>query len=328
MTTDAARAFWVTGRGRAEIRDENLAAPGPDEALVRTVATGISRGTEALVFNGRVPRSQYADMRAPFQAGDFPAPVKYGYANVGVVETGPPDLVGQTVFCLYPHQTAYVVPTAKVVPVPADVPPARAVLAANMETAVNGLWDAAPRIGDRVAVVGAGVVGCLIACLVARMPGTAVQLIDIDPGKADVAAALGAPFADPDNAVGACDLVIHASGHPDGLVAALGLAGFEATVLEMSWFGSQPVSLPLGESFHAKRLRLQSSQVGAVAATRRARWSRTQRLELALSLLTDDRLDALITGESDFVDLPRTMAALAKEPAGTLCHRIRYQQPQ
>ena len=169
---------------------------------VRTVRSGVSRGTETLVFRGGVPPSQYMAMRAPFQEGDFPGPVKYGYLNVGTVEEGPAELRGRTVFCLYPHQTAYVVPAGAVTVVPDEVPPARAVLAGTVETAVNALWDAAPLVGDRVAVVGAGMVGCCVARLLARFPGVEVTLVDVDGSRAEVAAALGAGFALPDDAAG------------------------------------------------------------------------------------------------------------------------------
>ncbi len=317
-------AFWVAAPGRGELRPEPLGTPGAGEVLVRTLVSGISRGTESLVFRGGVPVSQHQAMRCPFQAGDFPAPVKYGYASVGIVERGPPDLVGRRVFCLYPHQDRYLVPVVAVVAVPDEVPTERAALAANMETALNGLWDAAPRLGDRIAVVGAGVVGSLMAALAARLPGTCVELIDIDAGRAPLAAAMGCRFALPDAAQGDADLVIHASGAPAGLATALRLAGFEATVLEMSWYGDAAVSLPLGEAFHSRRLTIRASQVGAVAPSRRARRSRRERLSMALGLLADARFDALVGEGSDFADLPATMAQLAARPAGALCHLVRY----
>lgn len=318
------RAFWTVAPGLGEIRQAALRAPGPGEVLVKALRSGISRGTESLVFSGRVPPSQWQAMRAPFQEGDFPGPVKYGYASVGVVEAGPASLLGRRVFCLHPHQDRYVVPAEAVTPVPDAVPDARAVLAANMETAVNGLWDAAPRLGDRIAVVGAGVVGGLVAALAARLPGVSVELIDTNPARAALAATLGCRFAEPAQATGDADLVIHASGHPDGLTTALALAGFEATVLEMSWYGDRPVSVPLGEAFHARRLILKSSQVGAVATAQRARWSYQRRLALALDLLADPVFDALLSGESAFDDLSRTLPRLVEAPAGALCHVIRY----
>ena len=319
-----ARAFWLAEPGRGEIREETLGVPGPDAARVRTLYSGISRGTESLVFRGEVPPSQYRAMRAPFQQGEFPAPVKYGYCNVGVVEAGPTAYRGCTVFCLYPHQDRYVVPATALTLVPPAIPPGRAVLAANLETALNVLWDAAPRLGDRIAVIGAGVGGCLIARLAGRLPGCAVQLVDVDPRKAAIANHLGVSFALPEQAEGGQDRVIHASGSPAGLVTALGLAGFETTVVEASWFGARPVSLPLGEAFHSRRLAIQGSQVGHVATAQRGRWDHRRRMATVMELLDDPVLDALISGESPFAELPRTMAELSAHPNGALCHRIVY----
>jgi Zn-dependent alcohol dehydrogenase len=316
-------AFWIVAPGRGEIREERLAAPRTDEVLVRALFSGISRGTEALVFAGAVPASEYARMRAPFQAGDFPGPVKYGYSSVGVVESGPAALRGRAVFCLFPHQTRYVVPAAAVHALPEAVPPARAVLAANLETAVNALWDAAPRLGDRVTVVGAGTVGCLAAWLAARA-GCDAELVDVDARKAAAAQQLGVAFKSPHDATRDADLVVHASGSAAGLAAALELAAFEATVLELSWYGARKPEVALGESFHSRRLTLKSSQVGAIAPAQRARWSTRRRLELVMRLLGDARLDALISGESEFQDLPQVFARLATSPEYTLCHRIRY----
>ena len=323
--TMKAQAFWIRAPGDGVLHTETLPEPEAGMVQVRTLFSGISRGTESLVFQGRVPVSEAGRMRAPFQAGDFPGPVKYGYANVGVVESGPPDLEGCHVFCLYPHQDRYVVPATAVFPLPNQLPPERAVLAANMETAVNGLWDAAPRIGDRIAVIGAGTTGMLTAALAARIPGTQVQLIDIDPAKAEAAETLGLTLVQPEAAQGEVDLVIHATGYPDALRQALDLAGFEATVLEMSWYGAQDVPAPLGGAFHAKRLTLASSQVGSISPARRARWSNGDRLSLALRLLQDSRFDALITGECAFQDLPMTLRHLSAGPPGTLCYRVRYE---
>lgn len=319
-----AQAFWVVGTGRGEIRAERLVEPASGEVLVETSSSGVGRGTECLVFRGGVPESQYQTMRAPHQAGHFPSPLKYGYSSVGQVIAGAPDWVGRRVFCLYPHQDRYVVPETAVVSIPPEVPDQRAVLAANMETALNGLWDAGPRIGDHIAVIGCGVVGALAAFLAAGVRGTTVELIDIDRAKAPIAAALGVDFASPDQATGDADLVIHASGSGAGLRTALGLAGFEATVLELSWYGDQPVAVPLGEAFHSRRLRLISSQVGAVAPSRRARWDHRRRLQLALRLLADDRLDALLAPARPFASLPQVMSELAARSSPVMCQVIRY----
>jgi threonine dehydrogenase-like Zn-dependent dehydrogenase len=263
-------------------------------------------------------------MRAPFQGGEFPWPVKYGYSAVGEIERGPDELVGRTVFVLHPHQTRFIVPARAAYVLPDEVPASRAVIAANLETAVNAVWDARPGVGDRVAIVGAGAVGCLVAWLVARIPGCQVELLDINPRRSAIAQALGARFVTPEAATRDVDLVFHASGSPQGLERALSLAGFEATIVELSWYGNQRVSLPLGEAFHPRRLTLMSSQVGTVAASQRARWNAGRRMGLALSLLSDPVLDMLVTGESAFDELPRVMADLVSAPGDTLCHRVRY----
>lgn len=323
MSLDA-RAFWVVSPGRGEIRHETLGAPSPGDVVVRTRFSGVSRGTEALVFSGHVPTSEYQRMRAPFQQGDFPAPVKYGYASVGQVEQGPDGLIGRTVFALFPHQTRYVVPVTAVHVVPGGVPARRAVLTANMETALNGIWDAGLLPGDRVAVVGGGTVGCLTAWLAGRVPGCEVVLIDVNAEREGVARALGVGFAQPSSATGGADVVLHTSGAGAGLTTALALAGDESTVVDLSWYGDQLVSVPLGGAFHSQRLTLKSSQVGRVASAQRQRWTTARRLSLAMSLLTDDALDVLLTGESAFEDLPAAMATLAAGARGTICHRITY----
>ena len=323
MTLQAS-AFWVAAPGRGEIRAETLSRPAAGEVVVRTMFSGISRGTEALVFGGHVPASEAQRMRAPFQAGEFPAPVKYGYASVGRVEHGPADLEGRVVFVLHPHQTRYVVPASAVHVIPDHVPPARAVLAANLETALNGVWDARPNLGDRIAVIGAGAVGCLAAWLLGQIPGCDVELVDVNPRRASVAAALGVRYSPPGAAAADADLVVHASGTAAGLELALRLAGLEATIAELSWFGEGTVPLSLGQAFHAKRLTIRSSQVGRVSPLQHPRWDTLRRMRLALNLLGDPALDALVTGESDFDRLPDTMAALAAGPGNVLCQRVRY----
>ncbi len=320
------RAFWVREPGVGEIRPAHRPEPGPDQVAVRTLWSGLSRGTESLVFRGGVPEGQRATMRAPFQEGDFPGPVKYGYLNVGVVELGPPALLGRAVFCLYPHQTAYVVPAHAVVAVPDGVPPRRAVLAGTVETAVNALWDAAPLVGDRVSVVGGGLVGCCIARLLAGFPGLQVTVVDVDTSRAEVAAGLGAGFAPPAEASGGRDLVVHTSATSDGLQLSLDLLAPEGTVLDLSWYGDREVRLSLGGAFHSQRLGLRSSQVGMVSPARRSSRSTADRLALALELLRDPAFDLLLTGTSAFDRLPEVMARLAAGTLPGLCHTIRYDE--
>ncbi|MFG2196445.1 zinc-binding alcohol dehydrogenase [Streptomyces sp. NPDC048639] len=322
----AARAFWLRSPGDGEIRAVDLPEPGADDVVVRALFSGVSRGTETLVFRGGVPESQYGTMRAPFQDGDFPAPVKYGYLSVGVVEEGPEPLLGRTVFCLYPHQSRYVVPASAVTPLPDTLPAERAVLAGTVETAVNALWDAAPMIGDRVAVIGAGMIGASVAALLARFPAVRVQLVDANPARAELAEALGVDFALPGEATGGCDLVVHASATEAGLARSLELLDPEGMVLELSWYGDRRVSLPLGEAFHSRRLVVRSSQVGTVSPARASRRTYADRLALSLDLLAGHpAFDALITGESAFEELPQVMPRLASGDLPALCHRVRYE---
>jgi threonine dehydrogenase-like Zn-dependent dehydrogenase len=328
MTGDplTADAFWVPAPGCGEIRTTELEQPGPDEVLVRTLHSGISRGTETLVFRGRVPRDQHGAMRAPFQDGEFPGPVKYGYLSTGTVEQGPGDLRGRTVFCLYPHQTAYVVPADAVFVVPDEVPAARAVLAGTVETAINALWDATPLVGDRVTVVGAGMVGCCVARLLHGFPGLDVVLVDIDESRAEIATALGVGFALPDRAAGGRDIAFHASATSAGLQRSLDLLAPEGTVIDLSWYGDDEVCLSLGGAFHAGRLTIRSSQVGAVSPARRHARSTADRLRLALQLLRDPAFDALLTGTSPFVKLPEVMAGLADGSLPSVCHIVTYSE--
>jgi NADPH:quinone reductase-like Zn-dependent oxidoreductase len=323
--TDAtARAIWYSAPGQAELRQEALAAPAADEVRVRALFGAVSRGTEALVLAGRVPESEFERMRAPFMAGNFPFPVKYGYATVGRIESGAEALRGRTVFTLHPHQDFFNIPADAAMILPDNLPPQRAVLAANMETALNAVWDAAPGPADRIAVVGAGVVGSLVAYLCGRLPGAEVTLVDINPARAELAKTLGVGFARPETARGDCDLVVHASGNPAGLGTALALAGNEATVLEMSWYGDAVVTAPLGGAFHSRRLRLISSQVGQIAPSHRPRWSHRRRLAAALTLLTDARLDALLAPPVLFADLARRLPDILDAGNGILCQPIAY----
>lgn len=313
-------ALWCTGPEQVALKPANLGTG----ILVDMLYSGISRGTERLVWQGRVPVSEYERMRAPAQEGVFPYPVKYGYCAVGQVRDGP--RAGRIVFALHPHQSQFRLADAALVTVPEAVPAPRAILAANMETALNIIWDSGASAGDRIAIVGAGLLGALVGYLSARLPGAEVTLVDINPGRATLAATFGCAFAAPDQAPRDCDVVINLSASAPGLALAIDLAGDEAAVVEGSWHGDTLTPIPLGGAFHSRRLRLISSQVGQVPATRRARWDYARRLSKALDLLADPVLDHLISGETAFNDLPAQYGAILNDPA-TLCHRIRYNTP-
>jgi NADPH:quinone reductase-like Zn-dependent oxidoreductase len=322
-----ARALWYSKRGVAELRPAQLPPPRPGEARVRALFSGISRGTERLVFNGAIGQGEWERMRCPLQEGAFPFPVKYGYCATGVVEEGPAELLGREVFCLHPHQDHFNAPAESLIAIPKGIPARRATLAANMETALNALWDSGAGPGDRIVVVGAGVVGLLVTALAARLPGAAVTAIDPEQDRQPLAEALGAGFARPEHVPGDADVVFHTSATAAGLDTAIKCAGFEATIVEMSWYGDKPVSVHLGGAFHSQRLRLVSSQVGAVAASRRARWDHRRRSEAALRLLAPPAFDALVAEEIAFEDAPRELPRTLATGATGLAPVIRYPQP-
>lgn len=319
-----AQSLWYVEPGRVELRTERLPPPHPGEARVKMLYSGISRGTERLIAQGQVPESEWQTMRAPLQAGAFPFPVKYGYSATGVVTAGNDDLIGRTVFCLHPHQDYFQAPEAMLIPVPETIPAKRATLAANMETALNAHWDAATAPGDRIAVIGAGIVGLLVASLATRIAGTRVTISDIDPRRAAIAEALGLTFVQPGTLSSDHTTVFHTSASGAGLASALDAAAFEGRIIEMSWYGSKPVCVPLGSAFHSRRLHLMSSQVGHVAPARRATTTHRQRLERALDLLDDPRLDALVAEEIPFKTLPDTLVPLLTATSGQLPPVISY----
>ena len=317
------QAFWVVSPGTGELRTVALVEPGPDEVTVRAVYGGISRGTERLVFHGCVPENQHQAMRCPHQEGDFSFPVKYGYIVVGTLET-PEDRRGERVFLLHPHQSRMVVPASAVVSLPEGLDPALAVLAPNMETAINAVWDAGVEPGSSATVIGAGVVGLLVAWRL-QQEGVAVEVVDINPRRAAMAARLGLPLVSPEDARTDRPLIVHASASEAGLQRALELASVEGTILELSWYGDRSVSLPLGAHFHSKRLTIQSSQVGTVSAGAPEGTTHASRMHAALTLLAcHPELSVLITEESAFADLPSTMVRVTSSEADVLCHRIRY----
>ena len=321
---ELAQALWYVGPGQAEIRPERLPPLADGQVRVHSRYSAISRGTEALIAAGRVPESEYQRMRAPFMGGTFPFPVKYGYATVGEVEAGPAVLIGRNVFALHPHQTKFDLPAEAVARVPGDIPLQRAVLAANVETALNATWDAAPGPSGRIAVVGAGVVGALAGFLCARIEGAEVTLIDIDPAREVLARALNLKFATPGAAPADCDFVFHASATAAGLATALDIAGDEATIIELSWYGAGTVPVPLGGAFHSRRLKIISSQVGKVAPSHRASFTHSQRLESAIKLAADPRLDALLAPAVAFGELPARLADILKPRSGVLCQLVSY----
>lgn len=321
--TEQAHALVYSAPGEARIDTVELSPRGRGMVEVETICSGLSRGTERLVFRGLVPAAEWNRMRAPLQVGEFPFPVRYGYSCVGRIAAGPD--AGRTVFCLHPHQTRFRVDDRWVLPVPDGVPAPRAILAANMETALNALWDAVPRPGVRCLVVGAGIVGWLITCLLSRRSDLSVLLTDVAPETGALSSDLNVRFAVPaDVPREAFDIAFHCAASPSGLQTAIDALAFEGRVIELSWYGDRPVEVALGGNFHANRLQIVCSQVGHVAPARRASTSHRDRLARALAALEDDRLDRLITGDVHFRDLPAALPALLSDGAPGIATRILY----
>jgi len=317
-------SLWIEAERHAALRTMSLPVPRPGQAIVRARWSGISRGTERIVFEGCVPKSEHERMRCPHQEGSFPFPIKYGYALVGEREDAPGGDKASAVFVLHPHQERICVDEGALYPLPSAVPPRRAILAANMETALNAVWDAGAGPGDNVLVVGLGVIGLLTAYVTARIIGTTVTAVDINPARADVANKLGVRFAENANAPTEQDVVFHASASAAGLALSLRCAGQDATVVELSWYGDRLVEVPFGTYFHSRRLRLISSQVGSLPPDRAPRWSHARRLRAALSLLAAPDLDALITSEIAFADLPKQLPSILAADGSGLMTAVRY----
>ena len=324
LASAVSQSLWYVAPERVEIRSETLGPLPKNSVQVRTLFSALSRGTESLVFKGLIPESEYIRMGAPFMGGKLPFPVKYGYSSVGRVELGPPELIGRLVFSLMPHQSIFQTDAANILLIPEEIPAQRAVLAANMETALNAVWDAAPGPGDRIVIIGAGVLGCLIAYLCGHLPGAEVTLVDINPEREDIAIKLGVQFSSPELAPKDCDLVIHCSASDAGLSTAIASAGEEATILELSWYGSNKIDVSLGGAFHSRQLKLQSSQVGHVSLSRRPRWNHRRRLSAALGMLSDSRLDSLLTKPISFESLPSELPKIFGTQSSALCCLIQY----
>lgn len=330
MSSVHAQALWYVGLEQAIIQTETAKAASTQDCLVTALHSAISRGTESLIFHGRVPPSEYERMRAPYMGGHFPFPVKYGYCHVGLIEKGPAALEGQRVFSLHPHQSTFFAHPSTLCPLPDALPGARAVLAANMETALNAVWTAKVGPADRITIVGGGVVGLLVAYLCGQLPGTQVSVIDPFRGRATHCRALGVDYLHPEDLDDTasdtqdCDVVFHTSGNPQGLQTALALAGNEATVVELSWYGTRIVPVALGQAFHSRQLRLLSCQVGHIEASHQPRWDFRRRLNAAIGLLLDERLDCLLEPGIALDDVPACLNRLFDPDHPALCQVIDY----
>lgn len=327
---ESSRQYWTEAAHTGALREVPVPQPAPGELLIETLHSGISRGTESLVHRGEVPAAITELMQAPFQLGALPFPVSHGYLNVGVVRQGRSELIGQTVFTLAGHREHVVVPEAAAHVLPEGCPPQRALFAGIGEVGLNGLWEGPVMIGDRVAVVGGGLIGLTTALLASKMALQRLQVVEVDAERRTFIRDLGLDAVAPEQADLDNDVVLHSSSSSAGLATSLRLAGDDAVIVEQSWYGTGDQQVPLGADFHARRLRIVATQVGQVPGPRRMRRTRGQRLATALSML-DSRFDRLISGRSPLAQLPDVMqdvATGADWTRGQILHVIDHPSPR
>jgi threonine dehydrogenase-like Zn-dependent dehydrogenase len=319
-----ARAFWLTGKGRGALKREALPDPGGEEwCVVRAMFSAVSPGTERLVADGKVPVALRKEMRCPYMGGNFPFPVKYGYSLVGEVVQGPVELRGRKVHVLHPHQDVCVVRSEDVRPLPDDLPPARATLASNMETAVTAAWDSGVALGERVLVVGFGIVGSLIARIFGLGPAVDLEIAEKRPDRRRLAESMGFRATGRPSAE-SFDVAFDTSGTPAGLQTAIDSVGVEGRVVAVSWFGAEPVRLDLGGSFHSRRKRIIGSQVSRIPGSLRPRWDIRRRTELVFRLLERPEFDLHVGPTVPFTELPKAFETLVRRSPGGLSPLIMY----
>ena len=312
MPEQTSLSVWFPSAREVELRSETVPDVGPEEVRLEAIASAISHGTEMLVYRGQVPDG--LDLDLPTLRGSFNFPIKYGYASVGrVVEAGARVTClarGDAAFVHHPHQSTYVVPATMPVRLAGDLDPTLGVFLANVETATNVVVDAAPRLGERVAVFGQGVVGLLITQLLRRTGVSQIIVVEPVARRRELACDVGADVAlgahsaaeairDLTDGLGV-DLAIEASGSPAALDPALDALAFGGTCVVCSWYGTKPVELKLGGAFYRRRLRIVSSQVSTIDAGLQPRWTHQRRLSLARDLLPNLKLSSLISHRIPF----------------------------
>jgi len=321
-----ARALWFKAYDHAEILKERLPLLKPGWCKLQTFFSAISPGTERLVYSGDVPENLRQEMKCPYMGGEFPFPVKYGYSLIGKITEGPKQSIGKIVHVLHPHQDQCIVHMEDTFPIPPRVPPPRGTLASNLETAVNAIWDSNVTIGERALLIGFGIVGSLVARLLSFIPGVQLQVVDTNPSKITLAEKMGFEACNPEKVSGNFDLAFHASGSSDGLQLAIDKVGCEGRIIELSWYGTDKVSLSLGGTFHSQRKTIHSSQVSTVSPRQRPRWDRRRRKSLVFKLLERPEFDSHITHSVPFTKLPDLYGKLKAYPTEGLSYLVRYEE--
>ena len=317
-----ARALWHTSASQSQIKEVELSAN--PACVVKSLYSLISTGTERLVSRGQVPHALYASMKVPYMEGEFSFPVKYGYSLVGEVQEGPEEILGKKVHLLHPHQDYCRVQASELTVLPGEVPPLRATLASNLETALNSIWDSGVSVGDRVLVVGFGIIGSLTARLLQSIAGVEVWVYDLDAQRSELASASG--FHIVDRMLYDFDIAFHCSSSSKGLQSCIDHIGFEGKVMEMSWYGEQAVELQLGGSFHQQRKQIISSQVSSIPSNHRARWDFNRRKAVVMELLKNPAYDQHLGEQVPFDKVPALFGNIRKGSLSALSWVIAYDQ--
>lgn len=321
------KSLWFKNQFHAVMETEMLPVLPPNKkknsCLIKTLFTAISPGTEYLVYSGGVPKKLYVEMRCPYMGGDFSFPIKYGYSLVGQVLDGPTSLKGKLIHTLHPHQDYARISAEDVYVIPDGISPQRATLASNMETALNAIWDSGVNIGDKVLIVGFGIIGSLIARILSFIPQVEVDVLDVQPAKITLIEQLGFSIYKEEKEK-KYDLAFHTSGSGPGLQTSINNVGLEGKIIETSWYGDKEVNLCLGETFHSQRKLIISSQVSHLPACKSARWDYKRRKEVVFQLLLHPEFDAHITHTIAFHNLPKLFQSLKKNRCQELSYLVYY----
>ena len=322
MDNYTAQSFWVNKK-RGSIKKELLnQSLGNDELLVKAYYSGISYGTEKIVHDSQVPANQYEFMRAPHQVGEFNKEVKYGYLSVGKVVVGPKSMMNKMVYTMFPHQSMYILKSSLATLIPSHIPYKRALLTANMETAINAMWDSQPSIGDNTYVIGAGIVGILMAYVLSSTFGIKVTVIDNNASKKKLCKFFNIDFENNINCIKDPDIIFECSGNASVLSDLINNSTLETKICILSWYGKQQSKIKMGENCFSRRLEIIFSQVGNITPIQSKKWDNLSRRALALKLLDNKKLDSLIDKQE--IKLKELPNFFKKGNTNGLCKVVKY----
>ena len=316
------QSLWLIKKNKPKILSKDIYYKKNNKTvLVKTLYSGISKGTENLVARGKIHKSQFKIMRCPFQDGNFSFPIKYGYINIGEIIDGPISLTGKKIFTLFPHQTVFEIST-KNINLIKNKNAKKYLLTANMETAVNIFWDSQAKKNDRILIVGLGSVGLLTAYFFKLKGYKNLYVSDVNLSKKSIAKKLNLNFIHY-NKINNLDCIINTTSNYDVLNNSFTKLNLDGKIIEASWYGEKVGKLNLGNEFHSKRLRIISSQVSNIPLHMQKKHNYRSRLKIAINALNDDKLLLLINSVSKFENLEKNYISILKDK-NIIIHAIKY----